>query len=103
MASGPLWPLGGEVTLGKRGSVTKAALGLCFSCAGQAQGANQPPEVGKVWRDGLGISSVGSTFPLDVRAGGWCRTRTEVQPGWEGSSHRPLLFRHEFLSWHSCP
>lgn len=41
--------------------------------------------------------------PQVVSAGSRCGARTGAQPGWEGSSHRPLLFRHEFLSWHSCP
>lgn len=73
---------------------------LPLACAfpGQARGANQPPEMGKVCRGRLGTSSTGSAFPGDGDG-----RRTEVQPGWEGSSHRPLLFRHEFLSWHGCP
>lgn len=45
----------------------------------------------------------GQRFSLGCGAGSWRGTRTEVQPSWEGSSHRPLLFRHEFLSWHGCP
>lgn len=85
---------------GKRGPAMKPPLARALP--GEARGASQPLKWAK-WQGQARHQPGGSAVPADVRAGSRCGTRTEAQPGWEGSSHRPLLFRHEFLSWHSCP
>lgn len=58
------------------------------------------PEAGGFCRGRLGTRSPGTRAPLGFFLGCvcWCGRWTEVQPGCQGSSHRPLLFRHAFLS-----